>query len=149
MTNDDIDIRVAALHPSLLRFLQDLSNEELLYLRQQATEQYSSIHVDTTGGKLRAIRSLTVVDKPKYSNNREEREIAGIKKLFGEFNKFAGLSDKEMAQLADDELWAFQSIYSREAAMLESIIDRLMRSEHGGIKPVTADILQQMIDALK
>jgi hypothetical protein len=148
MTTNDITAMTAELHPSLLRFVMDLNDEELAYFRQQARIQYESMHVDTSSGKIRAIRSLPTLEEPKPSRNREQREIAGVKKLFSEYNNLSALTDKQCAEVVKDELWAFQSIYSRESAMLENIIDRLMRSNGGLVKPTSPEDLTAMIEAL-
>jgi hypothetical protein len=148
LMTSDVTSTVEKMHPTLLRFIQDLNDEELLYFRAAVKEQYNNLHVDTSSGRLRAIRALPMPPVPVPSRNREERQIAGIRKLFSEYDKFAGLEDKVFATIVQEELWAWQSIYSRESAMIESIIDRLSRSEGGALHATSAAELSAMLDTL-
>lgn len=123
---------VTALTPEQINFIASLTEEELHYLKKIAKQTYNELNPDDSINKVRA---LSFVENKQTTNatTAEERNAAGLVKLFGEFDKFAGLSDSAFAEVVNDELWSHQSVFSRESAMLESIIDRLKRSANGAL----------------
>lgn len=147
--SDNIHDVVNRLHPSLLRFIKDLSEDDLIRLRDSCAETYDSIQVDVSSGKTRALRARANDDGKVLSKSREMRQAAGVKRLFSEFDKLAPLSDKEVGNIVQDELWATQSIFSRESALLEQIIERLLRSTNGALAPTSAEELSTLLSVLK
>lgn len=145
---DSIADVINLLHPSVLNFIRSLNDSDLLKFREAADLYYESLGDDSTSDPLRSLRLYTQ-PTPSVVKSREERQVAGFKKLFAEYNNLANLTDKEFAEVAIDELWARQSIYSRESAMLEGITDRLARSDAGPLKPVNSDEFAEFVEAMK
>lgn len=147
--SDNIHDVVDRLHPSLIRFIRDLSNEDLIRMRNDCAEVYDNIDTDVSAGKVRSLRSREVDDGHVFSKSREVRQAAGVRKLFSEFDKLAPLTDVEFAEVVQAELWAMQSLYSRESALLEQIIERLLRSKSGALPPTSTDELSALVSALR
>ena len=129
---------ISELHPSQMRFLMDMTTEELEYLKTQSFNQYESLFEESGTNKVRAINQM-----PELPQNfiREDRVKNGLKKFFERCNKLSILTDKEFANVLSMELWATQSIYSVESAILENAVARLDRSEQLKLPSFDDDIM--------
>jgi hypothetical protein len=131
----DFQAFIDSLHPEQVNFLSSLTEEESLYLKKLAKQTYESLQPN---GSVNKIRALAVVENAHiaYATTAEERNINGLRRLFGEYDKFAPLSDAAFGEVVSEELWAHQGLFSRESAMLESIVERLKRSNNGPLNSV-------------
>lgn len=123
-TTKEIQDFVTALTPAQMRFMRDMSAEELEYLSGQANNQYEALTNSSYTNKLRLLN-----EDMQESAKREDRTLASMETYFSCLTEFSEYTDKAIGELAQKRLWISQSVFSREAALLEDILDRLLRSE--------------------
>lgn len=122
-TTKEIQDFVTALAPAQMRFIRDMNSEELEYLNGTANNQYEALANSAYTNKLRILN-----EDMKESSIKEDRTVTDLEKFFNFLNEFAKATDKAIGEFARERLWISQSVFSREAALLESILDRLLRS---------------------
>lgn len=123
-TTKEIQDFVTALAPAQMRFIRDMSSEELEYFAGQANNQYEALANSAYTNKLRILN-----EDLKESSIREDRTLTDLEKFFNFLNEFSAATDKSIGEFARERLWLSQSVFSKEAALLESILDRLLRSD--------------------
>lgn len=133
-TQKEIQDFARALQANQMRFLRDLNVEELVYLADTANNYYEETFEPVQTNKLRLISDIQ-----NPSNLREKRIEGSLFKLFEFMNELAAMSDRDIARLAEENLWAVQDIYSRESALVQDIIARLARSEGKELPKIEKD----------
>lgn len=134
-TTKDINEFISTLSTAQMRVIADLNAEELEYLCNSANNRYEESFKDVQSDKLRLLSTPLI-----ESTKREDRTISKLTKFFDCFNIFAKMTDKEIGLFAQDNLWVSQSPFSNETALLENMIDRLLRSENVALpKVITED----------
>lgn len=123
-TTKDIQAFVDSLQTSQMRFVADLNAEELEYLCNAANNRYENSFVNVYTDKLRILN-----EPSKESTKHEDRLVSKLSQFFARFNIFAKMSDKDIGTFTQDNLWINQDLFSNESALLENIIERLLRSE--------------------
>jgi hypothetical protein len=122
-TTKEIQDFVTALAPAQMRFIRDMNSEELEYFSGTANNQYEALANSAYTNKLRILN-----EDLKESSKKEDRTLTDLEKFFNFLNAFAEQTDKAIGEFARERLWISQSPFSKEAALLESIMDRLLRS---------------------
>ncbi len=131
----DFQTFIDTLRPEQVSFVASLTDDELQYLKKMAKQNYDNTQHD---GNINKVRALVYVENRTTTRHdtAEARNVEGLRKLFADYDKFAGLTDAAFGEVVSEELWAHQGLFSRESALLESIVERLKRSDNGALKPV-------------
>jgi hypothetical protein len=131
----DFQTFVDSLRPDQINFIASLTEEELKYMKKIAKQTYEGMEPNKNINKIMALTYHENMSITKLGT-AEERNVEGLRHMFSEYDKFAGLTDAAFGEVVSEELWAHQGLFTRESAMLESIVDRLKRSTNGNLKPV-------------